>query len=142
MNLEVLHIHHLNLDMFCLVCYITFNWNAYKGGLHQNSIVVEIKRLGKAEPTKVTELDEGNVFKGDENDLLLYTLHKHNFCCLFELSKFPFDVQKCSIDINVPNEIRNYVALHPKMLNYSGNTYITVSTGKSVCPSVRNFVES
>ena len=104
--------------------------------MKEDSIVVEIKRLGKAEPTKVTELDEGNVYKGDENDLLLYTLHKHNFCCLFELSKFPFDVQKCSIDINVPNEIRNYVALHPKMLNYSGNTYITVSTGKSVCPYI------
>ena len=84
----------------------------------------------------IRDLSFYDLYRGNENDLLLFALHKHNFCCLFELSRFPFDVQKCSIDIKVPNEIQNYVTLHPKMLKYSGNNYITASSGKSVCQSM------
>ena len=68
-----------------------------------------------------TELNEGYTFRGQGNDLRLFALHQCDFHCSFELSNYPFDTQKCSIDIEVPREIRQYVTLHPKLLNYSGN---------------------
>ena len=68
-----------------------------------------------------TELNEGYTFLGKENDLRLFALHQCDFHCSFELSNYPFDTQKCSIDIEVPREIRQYVKLQPKLLNYSGN---------------------
>ena len=65
-------------------------------------------------------LPEGNTFSGDQNELVLFAHHHYNFHCPFELSRFPFDIQNCSIDIQIPDEIKDYITLDPKNLEYSG----------------------
>ena len=87
---------------------------------YNGDVIVEIQRKGKGTPKPITDLDEGQIFKGDENDLILTALQEDYFFCLFELSEFPFDTQECSIDVNIPMEIRNYITLEPRMLIYSG----------------------
>ena len=81
---------------------------------------VEIQRKGKGSPNPITDLYEGQRFKGDENDIILTSLQEGHLFCLYELSKFPFDTQECSIDLHIPIEIRNYITLEPKKLIYSG----------------------
>ena len=81
---------------------------------------VEIQRKGNGSPNPITDLDEGQRFRGDENDIILTSLQEGHLFCLFELSKFPFDTQECSIDLHIPIEIRNYITLEPKKLIYSG----------------------
>ena len=85
-----------------------------------DSIVVEILNQGIPKANDLSKLDEGNTFNGNENNLQLFAQHQAHFDCSFELSKFPFDTQMCSIDIRIPNEIRKYIRFEPKMLNYSG----------------------
>lgn len=85
-----------------------------------DDLTVEVQRQEKGTPNPINEIDEGKTFKGDENDLFLTALHEGYFFCSFELSEFPFDSQECSIDVHIPREIRNYIILQPKMLEYSG----------------------
>ena len=45
------------------------------------------------------EVDEREIFKGTENQLILKQTYTHEFQCVFELQNYPFDQQECSIDI-------------------------------------------
>ena len=92
-----------------------------------DSIVVEVIRNGSQKLNDPADLYEGYTFHGNENHLRLFALHQIDFQCSFELSQYPFDTQKCSIDIQVPLEIKDYIALLPESLKYSGNFYINIS---------------
>ena len=89
-------------------------------------------RNGSQKLNDPADLYEGYTFHGNENHLRLFGLHQIDFQCSFELSQYPFDTQKCSIDIQVPLEIKDYIALQPESLNYSGNFYITIKAVLSV----------
>ena len=45
------------------------------------------------------EVDEREIFKGKENQLILKQTYTHEFQCVFDLQNYPFDKQDCSIDI-------------------------------------------
>ena len=45
------------------------------------------------------EVDEREIFKGTENQLILKQTYTHEFQCVFHLRNYPFDQQECSIDI-------------------------------------------
>ena len=85
-----------------------------------DDINVKILRQGPASLKKDSELHEGKTYRGDENDLSLTAYHQNEFACIFDLSNFPFDIQKCSIDIVVLEEFRQYITLNPKKLNFPG----------------------
>ena len=87
------------------------------------SILVEVIRLGSPKPNELHYLDEGNEYTGADNDLKLSTQQQLDFQCTFELSKFPFDTQTCSLNIRIPREIRKFITLEPKTLNYSGKYF-------------------
>ena len=69
---------------------------------------------------KRSELNEANIFKGKENDLELESWNELTFKCNFELWRYPFDVQHCSVDIKIQAELRNYTSLNPIELTYTG----------------------
>ena len=87
--------------------------------LNGDTVSVEVQRQGKPR-FENWQLNEGTYYLGDENELVLYSKTECTFRCQFELSNFPFDVQKCSIDVMVPYEIRNYTTLKPEKLIYKG----------------------
>ena len=78
----------------------------------------------KPESNDLNYLNEGNKFNGSENDLQLSVTHQCNFRCKFDLAEFPFDAQKCSIDIQMPFEYRNlardHLTIEPKEVAYLG----------------------
>ena len=88
--------------------------------LSTDNIVVEVQREGNGKPNPVADLDEGKKYKGDENDIVLSAYHDDFFYCLFDLSEFPFDSQKCDITIKIPKEIKDYITLQPNNLTYTG----------------------
>ena len=95
--------------------------------LIDDSKTVKILRQGESIYNDVSELNEGHIFSGEENGLQLKTQYEQTFKCLFELSKFPFDTQYCTMNIKIPQEIRNYTQLKTKTLTYSGsNTFVLV----------------
>ena len=93
-----------------------------------DAVVLEVLRHGMGEPNSVTDLYEGYTFKGEENELYLFSWHEGYFYCLLELSEFPFDIQQCSVNLKIPVEIQNYTTFQPKMgLDYSGTYFQTIS---------------
>ena len=86
----------------------------------KDHIDVKILRQGTPSLNKASELNEGKTYRGDENDLSLTAYHQHDFDCSYELSHFPFDIQKCSIDIKVADQFGQYITLKPKQFNFPG----------------------
>ena len=54
---------------------------------------VQIKREGAFERSGYDEVEEIEIFKGAENSLIMEQTYTHNFQCVFQLKKYPFDTQ-------------------------------------------------
>ena len=85
-----------------------------------DTVGVKVLKQGIPNLKNAMELNEGKIFLGKENDLELNSKHEGLFRCNYKLSNFPFDTQRCSINIKVPNEIKNFTNINPKQLIYSG----------------------
>ena len=97
------------------------NTKEYKDILNGNYFRVAIITRGQPLLEKISELNEANIFKGEENDLELKSRNSLTFKCNFELWRYPFDVQHCSVDIKNPLELRNYTILDPTEFIYTGS---------------------
>ena len=57
---------------------------------------VWIKREGNFVRGGVDVLDEVEIFKGEENSLVMTQSYTHEFQCVYELERYPFDTQACT----------------------------------------------
>ena len=57
------------------------------------STKVVVKREGKFERSRNEVLDEIEIFKGEENSLSMVQSYTHEFQCVYQLEKYPFDTQ-------------------------------------------------
>ena len=81
---------------------------------------------------KRSELNEANIFKGEENDLELSSWSAQTYKCDFELWRYPFDVQDCSVVVKIPNELRDFIVLNPMEFNYTGISNLITDFEKNV----------
>ena len=88
----------------------------------KNGDWIQVAIIPRGQPLlgKISELNEANIFKGEENDLELKSWNTVTFKCNFELWRYPFDVQQCSVDVKVPLRLRNYTTLNPIEFIYTG----------------------
>ena len=70
----------------------------------------------------VEEIDEREIFKGSENTLKMNQTYTHEFQCIFDLRKYPFDAQTCSIELTTTNLDAPTMRLIPKDLWIEQNT--------------------
>ena len=91
-----------------------------------DSVMVKIIRKGLPESNALNYLNEGNKFNGSENDIELSVTHQCNFRCKFDLAEFPFDTQKCSIDIQMPWLDRKHMTLQPREVQYLGISILSL----------------
>ena len=73
-------------------------------------------------------VDETEIFKGNENTLIMKQSYTHEFQCIYHLERYPFDTQvkmakliilipqKCSIEMNVLSVNQKSVTLLPSIL--------------------------
>ena len=54
---------------------------------------VVVKREGNFERSEPEVLDEIEIFKGSENSLSMVQSYTHEFQCVYQLDKYPFDTQ-------------------------------------------------
>ena len=54
---------------------------------------VNVKREGDPTRSGYEVLDETYLFKGDENSLMMTQSYTHDFQCVYELKRYPFDTQ-------------------------------------------------
>ena len=57
------------------------------------STKVVVKREGSFKRSGYEVLDEIEIFKGDENSLSMVQSYTHEFQCVYQLEKYPFDTQ-------------------------------------------------
>ena len=92
------------------------NWEILSG-YNQVSIIP----LDQPLINKISELNEANIFKGEETGIEVNSWSEQTFSCNFELQNYPFDVQDCSVDVHIPTELRNYTILNPTEFIYAGS---------------------
>ena len=65
------------------------------------------------------------MFRGDENDLQLTSHYDYLFHCTFNLSRFPFDTQNCSMVLKIPSEMADFVEFDENLLwcKFSGKVF-------------------
>ena len=81
---------------------------------------VAIIPFGQPTHNKVSDLNEANTFKGEETVLELESWNELPFKCNFELWRYPFDIQHCSVDVKITREFRKYIILKPIEFIYEG----------------------
>ena len=60
-----------------------------------------VVREGKFRRSSVDEVDEAEIFEGEENTLMMTQIYTHKFQCNYKLQKYPFDAQvKMNFQIN------------------------------------------
>ena len=58
---------------------------------------ITVKKEGSVTRSGLQELDETEIFKGEENRLRMQQTYTHEFQCIYQLMKYPFDTQVSSI---------------------------------------------
>ena len=54
---------------------------------------INVKREGNVTRSGYEVLDETYLFKGDENSLIMTQSYTHDFQCVYQLQRYPFDTQ-------------------------------------------------
>ena len=61
------------------------------------STSVLVMREGNFTRSGLDEVDEIEIYRGDENTLTMQQTYTHEFQCVYQLMKYPFDTQVSSI---------------------------------------------
>ena len=81
----------------------------------KTTVVVERNKSGT--PAGLESVDETKIFKGEENSLLMFQTYTHDFQCIFDLKKYPFDTQTCYIKMAMGPLDEESVTLNPGQLH-------------------------
>ena len=80
------------------------------------STAITVAREANFTRADLDELDETEIFEGDENGLTMRQTYTHRFQCNYLLSRYPFDTQVCTIKMNVGTLDLDTVKLIPQKL--------------------------
>ena len=82
---------------------------------------VNVKRVGNFSRGGLEQVDEVELFGGDENPLIMKQVYTHRFQCEYHLEFYPFDTQTCSIEMVLSSYDMEMVQLTPHQLIMSNN---------------------
>jgi hypothetical protein len=68
-----------------------------------------VKKLTPGQRNDFSNLHEDFLYPGDKNPLSLSRYYSITLHCLFHLSMFPFDKQRCNINLGVPFNLMPYI---------------------------------
>ena len=85
-----------------------------------------VTREGPYTSSGLEILDEVDIFRGDENRITMNQTYSKKFQCEYKLANYPFDTQKCSMDMNVRALDMRTVQLNPNMMLMKEKTLLTM----------------
>ena len=86
---------------------------------------IKARKLGEFKLSKSDENENIRYFKGTENPLLMRRFYNQRFLCSYELTWYPFDIQKCRLNLEVKRADLPFIDLMPQNLEYLGDRYLT-----------------
>ena len=81
---------------------------------------VQIIKQSQGQFRNENDLNEGILYDGKDNDLLMSAKFEEDFSCSYDLKYYPFDSQLCTIDLAIPYPQQNVVRLVPGKITYTG----------------------
>ena len=70
---------------------------------------MNIIRNGTFTYSGIDDVDEKTIYKGSDNPLLYSRSYTKVFACDFKLALYPFDTQKCKIDLTLGKSDENFI---------------------------------
>ena len=112
------------------------------GMINEWSTEVNVVRRGNFTRSGLDSADEVEMFRGDENPLVMKQVYTHRFQCKYDLGRYPFDTQQCSIEMVLGSYDLKMVTLVPSVLNMTEDTELTLFTITSWNLDYRSPLES
>ena len=88
--------------------------------LDNSYLNVHIIKQSQGQFRNEKDLNEGILYDGNDNDLLMTAKFEEDFSCSYDLKYYPFDSQICTIDVGFPKHLRNDIILVPGKIKYTG----------------------
>ena len=100
----------------------TENDEATEGVANTEILVIREGNFTRSDPDIV---DETNVFEGIDNKLIFETSYTKVYICEYQLHMYPFDTQRCTVDVKVKKLDRLSLQIIPKELKMLGKVELT-----------------
>ena len=92
---------------------------------------LKVKRKGNLTRGSLDLVDEVEVFRGDENPLVMTQVYTKRFQCQYNFQLYPFDTQTCTIRMDTSADDLNIVRLHPRKLTLKETSDLNLFEVKS-----------
>ena len=92
--------------------------------LNDKKAIIEILKRGNFVYNDLTDVHEGYIFKGSDNDIKYSREYQEHFYCSFDLRYYPFDKQTCTVDVNIPISFMGQMKLLPSQTFYNGTPHL------------------
>ena len=81
-----------------------------------------VRKEGKGTPNTYNDLDAAEIFDGAENPVIYTRIYSTNFECDFNLRNYPFDSQRCYMELGVPQSLESKVEIIADNVLFNGST--------------------
>ena len=75
---------------------------------HELDFIVKIERMSNPQGNPLEEIDEDYIYPGEENLIIMSNYITVMLRCKFNLTLYPFDIQKCPIQLYVPKQFQTF----------------------------------
>ena len=100
--------------------------------LVDDDATITIERKGTYTVPDITELENRHFYKGQDNKIMLTRFYNIRFLCTYNMNWYPFDLQTCSLILQMKGKGGDFAALNTDQLLYTGETdvnqYVVYST--------------
>ena len=93
-----------------------------------DDVVVTIAREGNFTRSTDDLAEEINIFQGSENRIVFESSYTKSFSCEYQLQMYPFDLQVCTINLEVRKLEKSSVLLFPRQIQMLGQKVLTQYT--------------
>ena len=87
--------------------------------------MVTISKKGTATLSDEAVVDEIDIFKGSENNIVLDKGFTKTLKCIYQLQLYPFDTQECTVNLKIGKYQTNLIKIFPRSLEMEGETLLT-----------------